>query len=305
MKTLLSICLFGMFYSIGFSQQQLQNGDFESWEDSGTAEHEPTNWSSLKTSDDGFLSGMAPEVLSQDAGRNGGFCAKLEVIEVSGINANGILTNGRVHADFNPENGYVFTDAGDARWHTEFTDRPDSIVGWYKYAPQNGDKGKIEIILHTDQGSLPYNGTEANMIARSKFEFTTAQANWTRFSKAFSYVSTDDSEYVLTTITSGDSTISEEGSTLWIDDLSLVYNEDSTNNLENYKQTEIAVNGSNGYLYFDIQDNSTAYTVCDMTGKIIQNGDAKAKVPFEHNSGIYFIRVDTATSSFTKKLYIN
>jgi hypothetical protein len=304
MKTLFTI-LIGLTASIFVhSQQQLQNGNFESWDDVGTAEEEPTNWSSLKTSDDGLLASSAPEVLSKDAGRNGGSCIRLEVIPAFGIQANGIMTNGRVHADFNPENGYVFTDPNDVKWHTAFTDKPDSIVGWYKYAPQNGDKGKIEIILHVSQGNLPYNGTQVNMIARAKYNFTTAKANWTRFARPFNYSSTNTPAYILTTITSGDSTISEAGSTLWIDDLSLVYN-DPTSSIEDNKKYEFAINGSNGYLFFDVQDESVQYKVSDISGKIIQSGDAAQKVPFKHNSGIYFIQIESNEGSFTKKLYIH
>lgn len=301
MKTLFTLFIGITFSLLTFSQQQLQNGDFESWDGVGTAEEEPTNWSSLKTADN--LAGTAPQVISQDVGRNGGFCPRLEVKEVFGIQANGIMTNGRVHAEFNPDNGYVYTDPNDARWHTTFTDQPDSIVGWYKYAPQNGDKGKIEIILHVGQGNLPFNGTEANIIARAKYEFTAAQANWTRFAKAFNYLSTSAPEFVLTTVTSGDSTISETGSLLWIDDLSFVYN--NTNGVESNEKYEFAVNGSNGYLYFDVQDESTNYQVSDVTGKIIQSGKTDEKVSFKHKSGIYFIHIDSEKGSFTKKLYIH
>jgi hypothetical protein len=302
MKTLFTI-LIGLTASIfAHSQQQLQNGNFESWENTGTAEAEPTNWSSLKTAD--ALAGSAPEVLSQEVGRNGGSCAMLQVktVPIINIQANGIMTNGRVHADFNPENGYVFTDPNDVKWHTAFTDKPDSIVGWYKYAPQNGDKGKIEIILHEGQGQLPLGSTAGNMIARARYDFTTAQANWTRFSRPFNYSSTNTPAYILTTITSGDSTISKDGSTLWIDDLSLVYN---TSSIENNKMHEFAINGSNGFLFFDVQDESVQYKVSDISGKIIQSGDAAQKVPFKHNSGIYFIQIESNEGSFTKKLYIH
>lgn len=301
MKTLFTLFLGLTTSFLIFSQQQMQNGDFESWDDVGTAEEEPTNWSSLKTAD--ALAGSAPQVLSQDAGRNGGFCPKIEVKSVFGIKANGIMTNGRVHADFNPENGYVYTDPNDARWYTAFTDKPDSIVGWYKYAPQNGDKGKIEIILHVNQGNLPYNGTQGNVVARAKYEFTTAQASWTRFAKAFNYWNTNDPEYILTTVTSGDSTVSETGSTLWIDDLSLVYN--PTSSVDKNEKYEFAINASQGFLYFDVNNESVNYQVSDVSGKIIQSGKANKSVPFKHNSGIYFINIESAEGNFTKKLYIH
>ncbi|MDX1651149.1 MAG: PCMD domain-containing protein [Brumimicrobium sp.] len=300
MKSLISTLLSLSFIFGSMSQQQFENGTFENWENVGSATEEPTDWSSLKTAD--ALASTAPKVISRDAGRNGGYCPKLEVKEVFGIKANGIMTCGRVHADFNPENGYVFTDSNDPQWHTPFTSRPDSIVGWYKYSPQNGDKGKIEVVLHVSQGNLPYNGTFGNMVGRAKFEFTSAQANWTRFSKAFDYFNTQDPAYLLAVVTSGDSTVSQTGSTLWIDDISLIYNTSGVNTEEDSR--EIAVNGSNGFLYFDTDDTTISYSVYDVSGKIIQEGIAAPKVEFIHESGIYLIRIETANGVFTKKLYI-
>ena len=300
MKTNLFAALF-LSSSFFYGQQQLQNGDFEIWENVGTATEEPENWSSLKTAD--ALASSAPQVLSRDIGRIGGYCARMEVKSVFGVAANGIMTNGRVHADFNPENGYVYTDAGNQQWHTTFTSRPDSIVGWFKYAPQNGDKGKVEVILHVDQGRLPFNGLEANIIGRAKHEFTQAQADWVRFSAPFNYWNGGTPEFILTTIAAGDSTISKNGTILWVDDVSLIYN-DPTVSITSIKTTELAINASNGYLLFDDGLNAT-YRVYSSVGQLIQRGQTDYKVPFAHNSGVYFIEVTTQYEVVRRKLYIH
>lgn len=295
--------LFATFYlipSFFYSQQQLQNGDFEVWENVGTATEEPENWSSLKTAD--ALASTAPQVLSRDVGRIGGYSVRLEAKTVLGIPANGIVTNGRVHADFNPANGYVYTNSGNAQWHTDFTSRPDSIVGWYKYAPQNGDKGKVEIILHTGQGQLPFNGLEANIIGRAKYEFTQAQASWVRFTTPFNYWKAGTPEFVLTTIAAGDSTISKNGTVLWVDDISLIYN-DPTVNVEQQKNPEIAVNASHGFLVFE-SDLMAEYYVYSTTGELVQSGQTDNKVPFLHNPGVYLIEVITQQVVIRRKLYI-
>ena len=283
------------------AQQQLQNGNFEVWENVGTATEEPENWSSLKTAD--ALAISAPQVLSRDAGRLGGFSARLEVKSVFGIEANGLMTNGRVHADFNPENGYVYTQATDPQWHTVFTSRPDSIVGWYKYAPQNGDKGKVEIILHTDQGQLPFDGFQANIIGRAKVEFTQVQPDWIRFSAPFNYWKAGTPEFILTTVAAGDSTISENGTILWVDDFELIYN-DPTVNIEQQKNPVIAVNASHGFLVFE-SDLMAEYYVYSTTGRLVQSGQTDNKVPFLHNSGVYFIEVITPQEVIRRKLYIH
>jgi hypothetical protein len=283
------------------AQQQLQNGNFEVWENVGTATEEPENWSSLKTAD--ALTGSAPQVLTQDVGRLGGFSAHLEVIEVFFIPANGIMTNGRVHADFNPENGYVYTQATDQQWHTVFASRPDSIVGWYKYAPQSGDKGKVEIILHTDQGQLPFDGFQANIIGRAKVEFTQPQPDWIRFSAPFNYWKIGNPEFILTTVAAGDSTISKNGTILWVDDFELIYNDPTVNSVQQ-KNPEIAVNASHGFLVFG-GDLNADYVVYSATGKLVQSGQTDNKVPFLHNSGVYLIEVITQQEVIRRKLYIH
>ncbi len=79
MKIKLFNASFLLFIPLGsmYAQQQIQNGNFEAWEGTGVT-LEPVNWSSLKTSDSPTLSNQAPVVLTQDTGRNGGFCVKLE-----------------------------------------------------------------------------------------------------------------------------------------------------------------------------------------------------------------------------------
>lgn len=286
-----------------FSQQQLQNPGFENWDDANTPLAEPTDWSSLKTAD--AMASLAPRVVNRVPGRSGNYAIELEVKSAFGVSANGIITNGRVHADLNPDNGYVFTDANNADWHTSFSSRPDSIVGWYKYSPVGGDSGKIEIILHKGTvGKLPRDAsTIANEVGNIRYNFTTPQTEWTRFSKAFNYLSSDSPDYILTTIAAGDSTTSVAGTKLLLDDLELVYN---SLGVEKYITQEIAVNGSKGFLYFDVKENEeVSYKIADVTGKIIQSGTALEKTPFSHDSGIYFILVQTRTESFTKKLYIH
>lgn len=289
-----------LIYGFGMAQQQFQNGNFETWENVGTATEEPENWSSLKTAD--ALAISAPQVLSRDVGRIGGYSARLEVKSVFGIAANGIMTNGRVHADFNPENGYVYTDPANAQWHSVFTNRPDSIVGWYKYAPQNGDKGKVEIILHTDQGELPFDGFQANIIGRAKVEFTQTQSNWVRFSTPFNYWKTGAPEFILTTVAAGDSTISKNGTILWVDDFELIYN-DPIVSLGQQQNPIIAVKASHGFLVFE-GDLNAEYIVYSTNGTLVQSGQTDNKVSFLHNPGVYLIEVITQHEVIRRKLYI-
>lgn len=300
MKKLLfkSSLLIGILFAFQSNAQQLENGDFENWENLGTATEEPTDWSSLKTAD--ALAASAPQVLNQDAGRIGGSSVRLEVLEAFFIPVNGLMTNGRVHADFDPENGYVYTEETDAQWHTPFTYKPDSIVGYYKYAPTGGDKGKVEIVLHTGECQLPFGGFEQNIVARAKTEFTSSQPNWVRFSAPFTYYNSNDPAYVLVTVAAGDSTVSVPGTILWVDDFELIYNNPvGIAQLEN----EIDIWTSNGKLNF-IGTENEIFNIYSLTGQRVYSGQTSPVVELTL-SGLFLVQVETNSGQVFKKIYLN
>lgn len=204
---------------------QLPNSSFENWENLGTDLEEPLRWSSLKTAD--YLAAMTPKVIFDTVGRNGSTGLKLVVSPpVFNIEANGIITTGRVHASMQIETGYVYTDTTDTQWNVPFNSRPDSLVGWYKYDPQPGDSGKIEIIVHKGgYARIPRDAqTINNELGEAHFDFITPQSDWTRFSAPFNYKNSETPDYILGVIQAGDSTVAQSGTMLLIDDVELIYN---------------------------------------------------------------------------------
>jgi hypothetical protein len=225
---LLSICI--ILSSIGFSQAQLENPGFEdAWETGGDisgTQPEPENWSSLKSAD--ALAALAPTVAFQETTdpHSGTYCIRLLVVNSFGVDAAGLLTNGRVHADFNPELGYVWTETSDAQYNTAFTDRPDSLTFWVKHTAQNGDQSKVMVVLHEDPptGQLPHDGTYTHWVGQGRSDITSDYATWTRLSVPFIYYNNNTPDYVLVSMSAGDSTIAEENTVMYIDDLELIYN---------------------------------------------------------------------------------
>lgn len=220
---LLFSCLYAV-YVVG--QTQLENPGFEGvWEDVSGTEDEPIQWSSLKTAD--ALAALAPIVLfkSVDA-HTGSYSIRLANTIAFGVVANGIVSNGRIHADFDPTLGYVFTDASNENWRTTFTDRPDSLVGWFKFDPVDGDRGKVEVLLHdnTATGKLPEAGATDHWVGKAIYDVEGEVTEWTRFSVPFTYFNDNSPNYVLAVITSGDTTAAVDGSQMWIDDLEMIYN---------------------------------------------------------------------------------
>ena len=215
------------FVSLSWGQAQVENPGFEEiWEDVLGTEDEPLEWSSLKTAD--ALTSFAPIVAFKETNNphTGTYCIRLKVVNSFGVNAAGVLTNGRVHADFNPELGYVYTDVNDTIWNYAFTDRPDSLVFWVKHAPVSGDQSKVEVILHdnTQTGQLPHTGVTTHWVGRARHEVVNAYSTWTRISTPFNYYNTNTPDYLLITLSAGDSTIAVEDTEMWVDDIELIYN---------------------------------------------------------------------------------
>jgi hypothetical protein len=211
--------------SVVFGQTQIENGGFEgAWEDVSGTEDEPTQWSSLKSAD--ALAALAPIVMfkSTDA-HSGAFSVRLKNVTSFGVVANGIMTNGRIHADLDPELGNVFSDVTNPIWNLEMSDRPDSLVGWFKYAPSGSDRGKFEVLLHDNSapGIVPEPGSTDHWVGKARYDVNAAPT-WTRFSVPFNYYNDNSPNYALIVVTSGDSTIAVDGSEMWIDDLAFVYN---------------------------------------------------------------------------------
>jgi len=217
------------FAQLSFSQAQIENGNFDGvWEDVSGSEDEPIEWSSLKTGSPGWIAAFAPIVAFKETNdpHSAPTCVRLEVINSSGVDATGIITNGRVGVDTNPDNGDVHTNAGTPGQELVFNDRPDSLVFWVKHEPMGGDKSKIEVILHDNSapGVLPETGSTAHWVGRARIDVTATHTSWTRYATAFNYYNNSTPDYLLCVIAGGDSTIAVEGTQFWVDDVELIYN---------------------------------------------------------------------------------
>lgn len=209
------------------AQPQLENPSFEAWDNAGQATQEPQQWSSLKTSDGGaIINGLVPQLCwRSDDARTGQYSVNLRTVSSVVGAANGLLTNGRVHAELDVANSYMYTVQDNEQWRTAMTSRPDSIVGWFKSAPQTGDRANVGALLHVDDGRLPAFGTEGNYVAGASWKAPLGSVGeWTRFSAPFQYLNDWQPEWILLILTAGDSAGSQVGTQVWYDDLALIYN---------------------------------------------------------------------------------
>lgn len=323
-KTLLTLALGACALLNAQTPPQLENPGFEYWETFNvgggqSTASEPIEWSGLKSSDDPSLAQLSPDgTVVQDVGRGGvGSCVKLKTIYTLGVPANGSLTNGRFHApqNLNPEEGYIYADSTDSRWNLPFSWRPDSLVGWYKYEPTGNDKGKCEVILHDEYGALPLfiqgvHDVTANRIGRARYDWTaTTNGQWVRFSVPFNYDDARTPSNILAIVTAGDSTISENNTTVWVDDLELIYNNLSVDNYDYNKDFTVYYDQENVFVNMKSKSFETyEMQVIDMTGKVVSsqkvNSNSATRIENLTNKGIYFCRLNTGSKFITRKIVV-
>ena len=299
--------IFALLIINGTLSQQLENSGFEQWENVGTGEEEPLSWSSTKTSDNSSLNGLAPQVISRSTdAHTGTYAAKLVNKNVPFVNivANGILTNGIVHTTTNPQDSYVYTDVNSSDHSQPFTSFPDSIVGWYKYAPQGNDVGNIQVLLHGSYGQLPVDAS-TSIIALAEFDFS-ANSNWTRFSTPFIYYPTiNNPAYILCNISAGDSTQAVANSELKIDDLELIYN---ATKIPDESTNSINITYLNDHLQFSNVVNEINYAIYNLQGQLMNIGKIdryNRNVSITLEIGIYFISIQSKDHHQSIKILVN
>jgi hypothetical protein len=301
------------FISTSFlAAQQIENASFEEWEDAGTVQEEPVNWSSLKTTDNTLVNSKAPVVWQRsDDAHTGLSSVKLLNTETLGIIATGLVTNGRVHGTFVTTEGYVYTVPEDEKWHTSFTYRPDSLVGWFKFYPQPGDSCVVTCVVHVGEGTLPEGDTQENMVGKAEFKSNGETVEeWTRFSVPFNYYNSNNPEYILITLNGGNKLNSTADSYALYDDLELIYNNSSID--------ETAIETDAIYVYDKVihleklDDNElkgAVLNVFNLNGqKIVETEVTSSNISIGENivyDGIYVIMLNTAKNIYTRKVYIH
>ncbi|MCB2222459.1 MAG: T9SS type A sorting domain-containing protein [Bacteroidetes bacterium] len=292
--------------------QGIQNPGFEDWEDAGTVIDEPVNWSSIKTSDGGSLINNAAPVVwgqSNDA-HSGNYSVELtNVLTLGTIIATGTITNGRAHAEFDPNASFIYTNPDDPRWHTSYSGRPDSIAVWAKYSPIGNDTAQIKVLLHVEEGTLPPSpDNQTNHIGYAQINITGTVDTWTRFAAPFSYSSPDNPEYILFVLTSGAGTLAVEGSKVFYDDLQLIGGPSGTNDRISIEAQVYEYNGN-----FYLNDIPKQYLkdahlqVLDLYGRQLWSKHLplqQTSVKHPLKQGLYILKIGGKEGFISQKIYI-
>ena len=215
--------------------QQIGNSGFENWDNLGSNQEEPTNWSSFKTATGSFATFASKQVersTNVSLGATGSYCARIWSKSTLGIMANGVLTTGRMNmgsSNLSSPDNYNYTVLNDAAFSESLTQAPDSIVFWARYTAAATQKAGMHAVIH-DQFAVqdPINtASEPFVVADADFQFSPTNNVWTRFSVPFTYtVNTGLApKFILLTFTTnhipGGGSANDE---VLIDDVELIYN---------------------------------------------------------------------------------
>lgn len=207
MKKIVTLISILIVYTTGLWAQATPNAGFENWTIGGSfpTYDVVTSWDSPNSQT--AVTGTFVCIKSTDM-HSGSFSVKLISKSIFGQIAPGIVTTGILPT----QNGGSITGG------VAYTLRPDSIAGWYKYTPASGDNGFAEFRLYGAGGT---NDSVATAVFNTP---ATTVGTYTRFSKALTYYSSNavaNSIWVL--CSSKDGTNAVVGSTLFADDLDLIF----------------------------------------------------------------------------------
>ena len=143
-----------LFLGPQFYAQQMGNSGFENWDNLGSNQEEPTNWSSFKTATGSFAAFGSKQVersSSVRSGATGSYSARIWSKSTLGIMANGVLTTGRMNmgsSNLSSPDNYNYTVLNDAAFSEALTLSPDSIVFWARYTAAASEKAGMHAVIH-------------------------------------------------------------------------------------------------------------------------------------------------------------
>lgn len=236
---------------------QIGNSDFEAFHtatNGSATSDEPNNWHSFMSSTGilaAFVSGT-PHTFSSDIVRPGSTGTKSVLVtstSIIGIIANGTITTGRMNAgDFSAtstkNNAFMDmsltdTDANGDPFYAALNGEPDSIAVWVKFiqGTPNADHPYATLSATITDGTYyqdPEDKEYTNILAKaSNTQIASNGAAWQRISVPFdynSYISNDvDAKAILVTISTNADPGQGSIDSLYIDDLSLIYNSQLSN----------------------------------------------------------------------------
>ena len=299
------------------SKPQITNGDFETWTFDG--ENLPNYFNSFQTAD-GTWSGTAYSSSDRQVkrstdkrpGSTGSYSCSIWSRSVWGVVAQGNLTTGRVHAastSATGENNYNYSDRDGSNTKNgfknpcamPFTGRPDSLVVWVKFVPNGTDSkhpyAKVTATIHDDFDYIDgYSKTSPQShVVATAVNMEIARTNgWKRLSIPFQYTNNgaEPAYILLSAATNAYPGGGNKGDYLYIDDITLVYN-------ESYQLTVPSQGWASMFLDFNakVPSNAKVYLVTELVAGYAKLREIPAGSVIPANTGV-IVRSDASSVTF-------
>lgn len=269
------LCLLAFYFNLpitGFTQNALPNPGFEQWTTTGTYEN-PNGWNTVNN-----YSTLMGVVLTSKAippnVHSGNFAMKTETVFI-GPPANqpipGLVTTGTIQITTQTIDGGI-----------QYSQRPDSIAGWYKYSPVGDDTAYVTFFLFS---------FFRDTIGRAIFAATSTNGNFLRFSAPLVYEMPDNPFTAYFVISPSKRYGAQAGSALWLDDMEIVL----PTGIENIEKEKFKIypNPSSGNFIVEKPDNENLIiSISDATGRKISEQiltEKKSSVLLQESSGFYIV----------------
>ena len=209
-KNLLLAAATVLSFAFANAQNAIPNPGFESWTSQGSYD-DCAGWGTIDQPVSGacFCKGTAVKTTTAGEFHGGIMAMKLKTISVFAQTAPGIAATGTINQSSQKIDGGVMYNL-----------RPDSIVGWYRYAPSGADTGSVEITL----SKWNTNTNVRDEVAHAKFQKNTSVGSYTRFSLALNYSLPILPDTMVVILLSSSSYSPVVGSIMFVDDLDLIFN---------------------------------------------------------------------------------
>lgn len=315
MNKILLFTIGSILSTITFGQGQIGNADMELWETIASDE-EPVNWNSFLSAG-GPLTWAAANQISSSTdirpGSSGAKSCKIWSRSTFGIVANGNVTLGKINMGSTTptaSSNYNSSITADANFSEALTDAPDSIVFWAKFTPNGGGgNARMKAVLHDnyDYRDPEDAASSSHIVATAVLNYPNTNGGWVRHAVAFDYSGpASGNTNILLTFTTNETPGGGAGDDeVLIDDVELIYNPSGINEFSN-SNTNISMDNDNNIINVSSTlPLNSMYEIYDMQGKVVQSGELKSSISFEHIAGMYIVVPDSKNKNSNFKILKN
>lgn len=288
MKKTILLLLLVPIISTSILAQGPVNGDFEDWYQTQFQHKRPDFW--LTSTD--VIRFPTNVFQNDDNPYTGLYCAYLVSVQKGPIAVPGIVAIANKPGD---DESFNFAP-GDS-----MTYRPDSIAGFYEYAPKGGEKFYVYLMLSK------WNGTSRDTIGGGGFSSGDTVQSYKKFSAKIHYLTNDYPDSIqLIVSTAKDYTKATAGTEAFVDSIHFIGTNTPTTgikDLEGNNNLYVYPNPTNQTIKVHGLLRNTEYKVLDIIGNKLLTGEISShqnEIRVETlNAGIYYLVGENFIKKFT------